>query len=113
MSRIQCLESRRRPAGAKSGFRMGPIWHPGQHTLTRLHRHRHGGGTLQAIPGAEDGMADAEHARQVERSEGVQGSCCISTQRRVELHDRCGSEDRWWAYGLVGWCESLRRICRR
>ena len=50
LPRIQCFKSRSSPASQEPSLGMGPIRHPSQYHIPRLHRHRHGRRTVQAIP---------------------------------------------------------------
>ena len=43
---LQCLQSRRDPAGAEPGVRMGPVRDQGQHHIAGVHRDGHGGGAI-------------------------------------------------------------------
>ncbi len=80
MPSVQCLESRSRPTSTKSGFRVGPIWYSSQHNIAGLYCDSDGGGAFQAISRAEKGLADTEHAREVERAKGVSRSCGVFAQ---------------------------------
>ena len=68
MPRLQRFQSRRHPTSEKPSLGVGRIWHQGQHHLTRLHCHGHGGTTFPTISGAKDGVARTEHVGEVEQA---------------------------------------------
>lgn len=68
MSRVQRLQSRRRPARPQPRLGMGRIWHPCEHHLAGLHRNRHGRRTIPEVPRAAGRLASTEHARKTQQT---------------------------------------------
>lgn len=59
---------------------MGPAQHPRQHHFAWIHRDGDGGGAVREVPGAKDGVANAEHVGTVVEATGVQGCSGVFDQ---------------------------------
>lgn len=56
---------------------MGRIRDPSQHPFPRVHRNPNGGGAIQPVPGAKEGVAKAEHAWETEQARGLPRCSCL------------------------------------
>ena len=94
---LQRLQGRRAATRAQPCDGMGRTRHPRQHHFSRLYHDGHGKAAIHAIPGAQDGVAAAEHVGEAEQAGGVSRGGGVFNLRGELVHDGERFEDGWGA----------------